>query len=264
MSKAGYYAWRVRNQSDHGRFDRKLETEIRRIHLETKGRYGSPRVHAELRSRGIRVSRKRVARLMRVADIRGKKRQASRSTTNSNHSQPIADNVLNRNFSPAAPNLAWAADITYFATKEGWLYLAVVLDLCSRRVVGWSMSKFIDAALVIEALQMAIERRKPKPGLVVHTDRGSQYACRAYRALIEANGIIPSMSRKRDCWDNAVAESFFSSLKVELKSDHVWATRSDARTEIFEYIEAWYNGKRRHSTIGYLSPIQFEECRRVA
>ena len=200
---------------------------------------------------------------MKNADIRGKKRRSSRATTNAS-SYLAADNVLNRQFTPQEPNLAWVADITYFATKEGWLYLAVVIDLFSRRIVGWSISKFIDANLVLTALTMATERRNPKPGLVVHTDRGSQYGCRAYRQFIEERGIIPSMSRKRDCWDNAVAESFFASLKVELKSEQVWATRSEARSEIFEYIEAWYNRERRHSTIGYVSPAQFEECRRVA
>jgi transposase InsO family protein len=182
----------------------------------------------------------------------------------SSHSYPVAANLLNRQFLPDARNVAWAADITYFSTREGWLYLAVVLDLFSRRIVGWSMSKWIDAALVTDALRMAVNRRRPKRGLIVHTDRGSQYACNEYRAFIEFHGIVPSMSRKRDCWDNAVAESFFATLKLELKPDRPWSTRSEARTAIFEYIETWYNRERRHSTLDYVSPNEFEECRRVA
>jgi putative transposase len=264
VSKAGYYAWRERDQSARSKRDRTIEAEIRAIHKKSKGRYGSPRVHAELQMRNFQISRKRVARLMKRAELRGKKRRRFQVTTNSRHSYPIVSNVLNRQFKQSEPNIAWVADITYFSTKEGWLYLAIVLDLFSRRIVGWSMSKFIDATLAISALDMALARRRPKPGLVVHTDRGSQYASREYRAFTEKYGIIRSMSGKLNCWDNAVAESFFASLKIELKSEQVWETRAAARSEIFEYIEGWYNRERRHSTNGYLSPLEFEECQRVA
>jgi transposase InsO family protein len=200
---------------------------------------------------------------MKIGEIAAKRRRAFRVTTNSRHGYPIASNVLNRQFSAKRPNAVWVADITYIPTKEGWLYLAVVIDLFSRKVVGWSMSRVIDADLVLSALRMAISRRGPKAGLIVHTDRGSQYACREYRSFIAQHGIVPSMSRKGDCWDNAVAESFFSTLKGELPQ-RPWETRSEARTTIFEYIETWYNKERRHSSLGYRSPSTFEKCQRVA
>ena len=264
MSKAGYYAWRARKPSRRAQVDTQLRTLIRKIHHKKRARYGAIRIHAELKALGYQIARKRVARLMRLEELKAKKHRQFRVTTVSSHSYPIATNVLNRRFQPAGANTAWAADITYFATKEGWLYLAIVMDLFSRRIVGWSMSSKIDAALVISALRMAVQTRSPKPGLLVHTDRGSQYACREYRQFIAQHGILPSMSRKGDCWDNAVAESFFSTLKVELKSDRLWATRSEARLEIFEYIEAWYNRERRHSRLKYLTPVEYEECRPVA
>ena len=264
VSKAGYYAWRDRKQSARSMKDGRLEKRIRLIHEGSNKRYGSPRVHAELRASGVRVGRKRVARIMRSAQLKVKYRRRFRVTTLSSHSYPIASNVLNRKFKASRPNQAWVADITYFATKEGWLYLAIVLDLYSRRVVGWSMSRFIDADLVLNALRMAVTARRPSPGLIVHTDRGSQYACREYRMFAEAHDITPSMSRKGDCWDNAVAESFFSTLKIELKPERIWGTRNEARSEIFQYLESWYNRERRHSTLGYLSPEKFEKCRRVA
>ena len=264
MSKAGYYAWRGRRSAARHLADEQLSTQIRSIHQSSKRRYGSPRVHAELRSNGARIGRKRVARLMKCHGLQGKKTRRFRIvTTDSQHNYPVAPNVLNRHFTPSAPNQAWAADITYFPTKEGWLYLAVVLDLFSRRVVGWSMSTLIDADLVLTALLMAIETRQPTPGLVVHTDRGSQFACRVYRDCTMVHGIVASMSRKGNCWDNAVVESFFATLKVELDDGKLLA-RSEARSAIFEYIEIWYNRQRRHSTIGFLSPMEFEERRRVA
>jgi putative transposase len=264
VSKAGYYAWRERDLSARAKADQVLGVRIKAIHRKSRGSYGSPTIHAELRETGIRVARKRVARLMRIGHIYGKKRRAFRVTTKSSHAYPIAPNLLNRQFSVGAPNRVWVADITYLATREGWLYLAIVLDLFSRRIVGWSMSSCIDAPLVLSALRMAVDRRTPLPGLIVHTDRGSQYACNEYRAFVAAHGIIPSMSRKRDCWDNAVAESFFATLKLELKPDRMWATRSEARAAVFEYIEAWYNRERRHSAIGYFSPAEFEQRRCVA
>ncbi len=262
VSKAGYYAWRGRRSSPRSLADEQLSTQIVSIHQRSKRRYGSPRVHAELRSKGVRTARKRVARLMKCQGLQGKKTRRFRVvTTDSQHGYPVAPNVLNRQFAPSAPNRAWAADITYFPTKGGWLYLAIVIDLYSRRIVGWSMSTFIDADLVLAALRMAIETRQPERGLVLHTDRGSQYACRIYRNFIAAREIVASMSRKRNCWDNAVAESFFASMKVELDDGRLLA-RSEARSAIFEYIEAWYNRERRHSTIGFLSPMEFEERRR--
>lgn len=264
VSKAGYYAWRGRRPSMRAQADEALRFRIRALHFEKKERYGSPRIHAELQNMGICVGRKRVARIMRSENLKAKKRRHFRVTTVSSHSYPTAKNLLARNFTSALPNQAWVADITYFSTHEGWLYLAVVIDLFSRRVVGWSMSPRINTALVLDALNTALQSRKPPKGLIIHTDRGSQYACREYGAVLRKHGIVASMSRKGDCWDNAVAESFFASLKVELQSKSMWRTRAEARSAIFEYIEIWYNRRRRHSTIGYLSPSEFEECRLVA
>lgn len=258
VSKAGYYAWRERRPSARAKTDAKLCLRIGEIHRKSRGSYGSPTIHAELKAKGIRIARKRVARLMRLEAISAKKPRAFRVTTMSSHAYPIAPNRLDRQFTVPEPNTAWVADITYFSTAEGWLYLATVLDLFSRRVVGWSMSRSIDAALVLNALRMAVDGRRPRRGLIVHTDRGSQYACNEYRAYLDAHGIVPSMSRKRDCWDNAVAESFFATLKSDVKPDRIWATRNQARAAIFEYIETWYNRERRHSTNGYLSPMEFE------
>jgi putative transposase len=260
VSKAGYYAWRERKRSARDRADDELSQQIVAIHRDSKARYGSPNVHAALRKQGVRVGRKRVARLMHSHELRGKKARRRRRviTTDSAHNYPVAPNVLNRQFEQSAPNRAWAADITYFSTKQGWLYLAIVLDLFSRRVVGWSMSRYIDAELVLGALRMGIQTRRPAAGLLVHTDRGSQFACRDYRNFVDAHGIRASMSRKRDCWDNAVVESFFASMKCEIKPEQVWATRSDGRADIFEYIEVWYNRQRQHSSLGYLSPAEFE------
>jgi putative transposase len=264
VSKAGYYAWRNRKPSARARKDAKLRTAIQSIHEQKRGLYGSPRIHAELKARKVRVARKRVARIMRMDGLKAKKRRHFTVTTVTSHSYPIAKNILAREFKPTQPNRAWVADITAFSTREGWLYLAVVLDLYSRRVIGWSMSAKIDAALVLNALRTAVAARRPGPGLIVHTDRGSQYACREYRAFVIANQIVPSMSRKGNCWDNAVAESFFSSLKTELKPERLWSTHSEARSAIFEYIETWYNRTRRHSTNQYLSPIDFESRRAFA
>jgi transposase InsO family protein len=265
VSKAGYYSWRGRKPSARDRADDELSEQIRAIHRDSKQRYGAPNVHATLRKQGVRIGRKRVARLMKSHALRGKKASRRRViTTESTHNYPVAPNVLNRQFEQSAPNRAWAADITYFSTKQGWLYLAIVLDLFSRRVVGWSMSQYIDAELVLSALSMGIQTRLPAPGLLVHTDRGSQFACRDYRSFVEAHAISASMSRKRDCWDNAVVESFFASMKCEIKPEQVWSTRSEARSQIFEYIEVWYNRQRQHSSLGYLSPAEFEEGRFVS
>jgi transposase InsO family protein len=215
-------------------------------------------VHEELRGQGVRVGRKRVARLMREQDLKARRKRRFRVTTDSQHDLPVAPNVVARKFEVPAPNTTWVTDITYVWTREGWLYLAAILDLFSRRVVGWSMSEEITRQLALDALKTALLRRQPPRGLIHHSDRGSQYASSDYRRLLKANGIVCSMSRRGNCWDNAVAESFFSTLKLELVYEHDWATRAEARAAIFEYVEIFYNGKRRHSSLGYLSPVDFE------
>jgi transposase InsO family protein len=260
VSRAGFYAWRSRPAAARTCEDQRLAVEIGSIHSESRKRYGSPRVHAELRGRGKRTGRKRVARLMREQGLRARHKRRFRTTTDSQHDHPIARNVLARQFETMAPNTAWVTDITYVWTLEGWLYLVVILDLFSRRVVGWSMSERITRQLALDALGMALSRRQPPRGLIHHSDRGSQYASRDYRRMLAAHGIVCSMSRRGNCWDNAVAESFFSSLKLELVYENQWATRSQARTAIFEYVEVFYNQQRRHSSLGYLTPVAFERC----
>ncbi|HEX8822873.1 MAG TPA: IS3 family transposase [Archangium sp.] len=258
VSRSGYYAWKERPESERHKADRALAEVVTAVHQESRGRYGSPRVHAELRARGQRVSRKRVARLMRQHEMVARKRRRFVRTTDSRHNQPVAPNVLERNFSPGQPNSTWATDITYVATRQGWLYLAVVLDLFSRKVVGWSMSQNIDRHLVLNALDMALKGRQPPRGLLHHSDRGSQYASTDYQQALAARGIQCSMSRKGNCWDNAVVESFFSSLKLELVYTTDFATQEQARLALFEYIEVFYNRQRRHSSLGYVSPVDFE------
>jgi putative transposase len=257
VSKAGYFAWRRREQSERLKHDAQLVREIRRVHLESRQSYGSPRIRAELRAAGIGASRKRVARLMRIHGLKGKKRNKSKASSTSPGTMPAAANILNRQFLVKQPNSAWVSDITYLATAEGWLYLAVVIDLFSRRVIGWSMSKTNDCDLVLAALTMALMNR-PSHRLIVHSDRGRQYTSKPYYDFLETHCITPSMSRKGDCWDNAVAESFFASIKIELKPQQTWRTRDEARAAIFEYIETWYNPRRRHSANAYLSPNAFE------
>jgi putative transposase len=222
-----------------------------------------PKIRADLHDVGLCVGHNRVQRLMREEGIAGKKRHISRRITAASPSYAVAANILDGDFASTLPNKRWVADITYLSTSEGFLYLAMVLDLYSRRVVGWSMSHRINAALVIEALNAAVVLRRPSKGLIVHTDRGSQYACREYRAYLKLHNIVPSMSEKGKCWQNAVAESFFATLKTEAASGS-WKTREQARAAVFEFIETWYNTRRRHSTIGYLSPVQYEVDRIVA
>ncbi len=257
VSKAGYYAWRRRKQSNRYKADSALLKVIQRLHLQSRKHYGQPRIRKDLIDLGIFTSSKRIARLMRFAGIKGKKRQRSKASSSSPGTIPAALNVLNRQFNVSQPNRAWVTDTTYFPTKEGWLYLTVVIDCYSRRVVGWSMDSHINAELALRALRMALLNR-PYADLIVHSDRGSQFACREYAQFLVNCGITASMSRKGNCWDNAVAESFFASIKVEIKPDYVWGTRAEARSAIFEYIEMWYNPRRRHSTNGYLSPINYE------
>jgi len=261
VSRAGFYAWQARPPAPRAQGDARLGLEVAAIHAESRYRYGSPRVHAELRARGHRTSRKRVARLMRARGLDARRRRRFRVTTQSRHPFPIAPNLLARQFERAGPNHAWVTDITYIPTQEGWLYLAVILDLCSRFAVGWAMSERITDDLTLDALAMALARRRPPPGLLHHSDRGSQYASGDYQEVLERHGIICSMSRRGDCWDNAVAESFFATLKVELVHDVTWVTREAARAELFDYLELFYNGQRRHSALGYLSPRAFERQR---
>lgn len=258
VSESGYYAWRSRDESQRQGQNRKLLVEIKAIHQESDQTYGSPRVHRELKARGIQCSEKRVARLMREAGIRAKQARRFKVTTDSRHSLPVAENVLDRQFEPDQANRRWASDITYIWTQQGWLYLAVVLDLFSRRVVGWSMQPTLERTLVIDALKMALQRRCPGPGLLHHSDRGSQYASGDYQRLLREASIICSMSRRGNCWDNAPVESFFSTLKRERVYHRRYRSRAEARADVFAYIEVWYNRKRRHSSLGYVSPSEYE------
>lgn len=256
VSRSGYYAWARRAESARAQEDRALSSEILAAHQASRGRYGSPRVHAELRAQGHRVSRKRIARLMRRMGLAARRKRRFRRTTDSRHAFPIAPNLLARNFTAQAPNRVWLADITYIWTGEGWLYLAAVLDLYTRKVVGWAMAEHLGQELALAALDMAIRRQQPTPGLVHHTDRGVQYAAHRYRARLRQHGMLCSMSRKGDCWDNAPMESFFASLKRELVEGAEYATRDEARAEVFVYLEGFYNQRRRHSSLGYLTPEQ--------
>jgi putative transposase len=259
VSAAGYYAWRDRPASARQQRQGALLVEIRAIHAEFLARYGSPRIHAELAARGQGCCVNTVAKLMHDNDIRAKTARKFRCTTDSNHSLPVADNLLDRQFDPDGPNEAWVADITYIPTREGWLYLAAVEDLYSRKVVGWSMAAHLESRLVVDALALAVERRWPGEGLLAHSDRGSQYASDHYQSLLARHGITCSMSRRADCWDNAPMESFFASLKKELVHGADFATRAEARAAIVEYIEVFYNTKRRHSSLGYVSPAEYEQ-----
>jgi transposase InsO family protein len=258
VSPAGYYAWRRRPVSDRRQRQDVLTAQIRTVHAQVKGRYGSPRMHAELVSRGHGCCVNTVARLMRRAGIAAKTARKFRHTTDSNHDRPVADNLLDRQFDPASPNAAWVADITYVPTREGWLYLAAVEDLYSRMVVGWAMAARMASRLVVDALGMAVRRRLPDADLVAHSDRGSQYASEHYQQLLARQGITCSMSRRGDCWDNAPMESFFASLKKELVHHEDYQTREEAQASIFEYIAVFYNRQRRHSKLGFQSPAEYE------
>jgi transposase InsO family protein len=260
VSAGGYYDWRGRPESSRAGKRHALVVAIKAVHGEVKARYGSPRIHAELVARGLPCSLNTVARLMREHGIAAKTKRKFRRTTDSSHDRPVAENVLNRQFEPGAANRAWTADITYIATGEGWLYLAAVEDLHSRQIVGWSMGSRINSRLVVDALEMAVSRRLPGEGLVAHSDRGSQYASEHYRGILAGRGIVCSMSRRANCWDNAPMESFFASLKKELVHGEDYATREEARASIFEYIEVFYNRVRRHSSLGYMSPAEYERA----
>lgn len=258
VSPSGYYAWVARPESRRVAENRRLVAEIRVIHAESRHTYGSPRVHATLQAQGQRIGEHRVARLMRTSAIRAKTIKKWRATTDSAHAYPVVPNTLNRQFAVTAPTRVWAGDITYVWTAEGWLYLAVVLDLYSRRVIAWGMGSRLTQELATAALIMAVEHRQPVRGVVHHTDRGSQYAATRYREVLAAYGLTASMSRRGNCWDNAVVESFFHTLKTELVYHRRYLTRDAARQDIFEWIEVFYNRVRRHSTLGYHSPAEFE------
>jgi transposase InsO family protein len=267
VAPSGYYVWRTRAApSARAIADERLLLNIRISHRASDGTYGSPRVLRDLRDDGLRVGKKRVARLMRQDGLVARRPRSFVRTTDSNHAYPIAPNLLDRHFdvNGVALNQVWVSDITYVPTREGWLYLAIVLDLASRRVVGWAMRESLDAELALSAMRMALEARRPAAGLIHHSDRGVQYACSEYQALLAAHGIQPSMSRTGDCWDNAVAESFFATLELELIARHNWRTRDDARRSTFTYIETWYNRKRRHSTLHYVSPVHYEHQKQPA
>ena len=259
VSRGGYYAWRGRGDSARAVSDRELVRQIREIHTGFRRAYGSPRVHSELIDRGFCCSENRVARLMREHGIRARRARRFRVTTQSNHEYPVAPNLLNRDFVAKKRDQRWAGDITFVWTREGWLYLAVILDLFSRRVVGWATSNRIDRYLALRALTMALDGRDPQENLLHHSDRGSQYACRDYRRELRDRGISCSMSRKGDCWDNAVVESFFATLKTELIHHEDFLTRRQATGQIFWFIEGFYNTSRKHSFLGQISPAQFEE-----
>ncbi len=259
VSRSGYYAWRVRPESPRAKRDRELMPKIRWAHARSKGVYGSPRVHAELAADGVRVGRHKVARLMRLARLRGCPRRRFRVTTQRDPSHPVAKNLLRRNFSANAPNQRWASDITYISTHQGWLYLAVVMDLYSRRIVGWSMSRWMSRRIVLAALRMAIDARQPEGALIHHSDRGGQYTSDDFRDALASHGIECSMSSSGNCYDNAAVESFFGLLKRERVNRVRYRTRDEARADLFDYIEVFYNRKRRHGYLGNISPADFEK-----
>lgn len=260
VSRSGYYIWLSRPESDRSKSNSRLLSEIRIVHRRSRRRYGSPRVTAELNESSFACSENRVARLMRLNGIRARGRRKYRATTDSKHSYPVAPNLLDRQFTVDRPNTVWVSDITYIRTSEGWLYLAAIVDLYSRMVVGWSMGNRINGQLTLDALQQAIGRRHPRPGLVHHSDRGRQYAAVDYQKMLRDNKIICSMSRKGDCWDNAPMESFFATLKTELIYGEQLKTQEEVKTRIFEYIEIFYNRERRHSSLGFKNPVDFERA----
>jgi putative transposase len=258
ISRSGFYAWMNREPSDRSKSDARLLDLIREVHKANREVYGSPRVHEALKAGGVKCGRNRTARLMRDDGLRSKTKKKFKATTNSKHSHPVAPNLLGQDFKTQLPNAIWVSDITYIWTDEGWLYLATTMDLFSRGVVGWSMDSRMKSSLVVSALDMALKAREPMKGLIHHSDRGVQYAATPFRELLSSNSIVCSMSRKGNCYDNAVQESFYHSLKTELVHHEHYRTREEARASVFEYIEAFYNRVRLHSTLGYKSPLQFE------
>lgn len=265
VARAGYYAWQLRAPSRRAQADATLTGRLVQLHTASRQTYGAPRLHADLAAAGQRVGRKRVARLMRAAGLRGvsRRRGVPRTTIADPAARP-APNLLERQFTAAAPDRCWVGDITYLPTGEGWLYLASLVDVCSRRVVGFALADHLRTELALEALHLALGQRHPTAGaLVHHTDRGCQYTARAYQAMLEQHGITPSMSRRGDCYDNALAESFNATIKTELVARTHWLTRQEARTAVFEWITVFYNRQRRHSSLGYVSPATFETASRA-
>jgi putative transposase len=258
LSRSGFYAWRKRPESQREIANRRLTVEIKAVYEESRQTYGSLRVHADLHKRGIPCSLNRVVRLMRLEEIEGIVPRRFVTTTNSDHDHPIAPNRLDRCFQVSERNRVWVTDITYIPTGEGWLYLSVVMDLHSRRIVGWAFSRRIDHRLTLDALEMALGRRRPEPGLLHHSDRGSQYTCADYQQLLRQRELTVSMSRRGNPYDNAVMESFFRTLKVELVYRCRFETREEGKSALVEYIEIFYNQQRRHSALGYLSPAEYE------
>jgi transposase InsO family protein len=262
-SRSRFYEWRKGRVSKRESARQELLAEIKQIHKESRGNYGSPRILRELRNKGRKVNHKPVEKLMKHSGIKAKRSKKFKSTTDSNHKLPIAPNLLDREFTSRKPNLVWVTDITYLPTEEGWMYLATFIDLFSRKIVGWSMSARITADLAVDALRMGIFRQKKAP-LMVHSDRGSQYASDKFRAELREHRCMRSMSKKGDCWDNSVAESFFATLKTELVHHEKYKTREEARLSVFDYIETFYNKKRLHSHLNYLSPEMFEQTMETA
>lgn len=264
VTRSGYYAWLTRPVSARAQEDTRLLEKMTAIHHKSRQTYGHRRIHADLRQDGETCGTGRVARLMRQHKLVVRLHRKHRTTTDSAHQAPVAPNLLDRQFAVTAPDQVWVSDITYIPTWEGWLYLATVMDLGTRQIVGWSMGTTLDRSLAINALADAVQRRRPSPGLIHHSDRGSQYASRDYQQVLTDHGLVASMSRKGNCWDNAPMESFFHSLKTERVYGTVYRTRAQARREIFEYIEVWYNRQRLHSALGYLTPVQYEQRLRAA
>jgi len=260
LVSTGYYTWLSRPESERSKSNHRLLSEIRIVHRRSRRCYGSPRVTAELSESGFVCSENRVARLMRTNGIHARGRRKYRATTDSKHSYPVAPNLLDRQFTVDRPNAVWVSDITYIRTSEGWLYLAAIVDLYSRMVVGWSMGNRINGQLTLDALKQAIGRRHPRPGLIHHSDRGRQYAAVDYQNMLRDNKMVCSMSRKGDCWDNAPMESFFATLKIELIYGEQLKTQEEVKTRIFEYIEMFYNRERRHSSLGFKNPVDFEKA----
>ncbi len=258
VSRSGYYGWRKQPHGKRRQDDNKLLMSIKESYRKNRGNYGSPRITDDLRDQGLRCGKNRVARIMKVNGIVAKTKKKFKATTNSKHNLPVAENLLKQDFTSPRPNAIWVSDVTYVWTHEGWLYLAVILDLFSRQVVGWAMSDRLTADFVIRSLYQAIGRRRPPTGCIFHSDRGVQYACTDFRAVLKHYGFCQSMSRRGDCYDNAVAESFFHTLKTEHVYQHCYSTRAEARQSIFEYIEIVYNRQRKHSALGYRSPVSFE------
>jgi putative transposase len=259
VSDSGYYDWRDRPASERQQRHQRITQAATRVHYQYKRIYGYRKVHEELAADGVRCCEETVRQVMRENGLKSKVKRKFVITTDSDHSEPMAENILNRDFSAQRPNEKWAADITYIATGEGWLYMAAVMDLFSRRIVGWATSENIDAALAASALKMAIEQRHPDAGLLHHSDRGVQYASQDYQAILRTCQMTCSMSRKGNCWDNAVMENFFGSVKSEWLSDQTLATRQSAKESLFKYIEVFYNRQRRHASLGYVSPAAYEE-----